>query len=77
MDLPADFIATIALYEAHVDTWGGFLFVNLDERRASTLTGFLGEEASECRTLAAGRTGVGAPRGDTLACNWKLFWENY
>ena len=53
MDLPAGFHRDeYALYEAHVDTWGGFLFVNLDERPACTLTEFLGEEA---RTSNAGR----------------------
>jgi len=78
MDLPADFHRDeYDLYEAHVDTWGGFLFVSLDERQASTLTGFLGEEASNVeRWPLAGLVSVHR-EVSTLACNWKLFWENY
>jgi Rieske 2Fe-2S family protein len=78
MDLPADFHRDdYALYEAQVDTWGGFLFVNLDERPACTLTEFLGEEAENVeRWPLAGLVSVHR-EVSTLACNWKVFWENY
>lgn len=47
MDLPDDFRREdYALYGVPVGTWGGFLFVNLDERPASTLAEFLGDEAT-------------------------------
>ncbi len=78
MELPDDFRREDhALYAVHVDTWGGFLFVNLDERPACTLAEFLGEEAGNVRRwpladLVSVRREVSA-----LACNWKVFWENY
>ncbi len=65
------------LYEAHVDVWGGFLFVNLSETPAASLSEFLGAEARnvEAWPLAALET---VQRDEsTLACNWKVFWENY
>ncbi len=78
MDLPADFHRDeYPLYEAQVDTWGGFLFVNLRERPAGTLTEFLGDEAGNVkRWPLAGLVSVHR-EVSTLACNWKLFWENY
>ena len=46
MDLPADFRREDhALYRVAVETWGGFLFVNLDEQPSQALAEFLGEEA--------------------------------
>ena len=78
MELPADFHRDeYPLYEAHVDTWGGFLFVNLGERQAGSLTEFLGEEAAHVkRWPLAGLVSVHR-EVSALACNWKLFWENY
>ena len=78
MDLPANFHRDeYPLYEAQVDTWGGFLFVNLGEPLASSLTGFLGGEAENVkRWPLAGLVSVHR-EVSTLACNWKLFWENY
>ncbi len=69
--------ADYSLYEVHVDTWGGFLFVNLSDEPRESLAAFLGEEAklldnwplSEMETVHEERT--------SLACNWKVFWENY
>jgi phenylpropionate dioxygenase-like ring-hydroxylating dioxygenase large terminal subunit len=78
MDLPSDFRRDdYPLYAVHIDTWGGFLFVNLGERPSCPLIEFLGEEAGNVRRwpladLVSVRREVTA-----LACNWKLFWENY
>ncbi len=78
MDLPADFRREdYALYGVAVDTWGGYLFVNLDERPSTSLAGFLGDEARNVErwplaTLESVHRDV-----TTLACNWKIFWENY
>ncbi len=78
MELPADFRREDhALYAVAVDTWGGYLFVNLDEQPAMTLTAFLGEEAGHvARWPLAGLESV-RREVTTLACNWKVFWENY
>lgn len=78
MDLPANFRRdAYALYEAHADSWGGFLFVNMNEQPACTLAEFLGNEARNVeRWPLAGLVSVHREK-ITLACNWKVFWENY
>jgi len=78
MDLPHDFRREDhALYAVHVDAWGGFLFANLDERPSRTLAGFLGEEAGNVRNWPLAELVSAHHEVSTLACNWKLFWENY
>ncbi|HSD68775.1 MAG TPA: aromatic ring-hydroxylating dioxygenase subunit alpha [Woeseiaceae bacterium] len=74
----ADFSATdYPLYRVHSDTWGGYIFVNLSLEPDTPLTEFLGAEA---RLLdhwpLAEMISVQQDRR-TLACNWKVFWENY
>jgi len=65
------------LYEARVDSWGGFLFVNLSEAPAEPLCDFLGSEARNVAPWPlADLVSVQRDRS-TLACNWKVFWENY
>ena len=71
--VPQDF----SLYGIHVDTWGGFVFVNLSEQPAETLAAFLGSEADEVANWPlAGMVSVHRET-TTIACNWKVFWENY
>jgi Rieske 2Fe-2S family protein len=78
MELPRDFRREDhALYAVHVDTWGGFLFVNLDGEPATTLEEFLGEEAGNVRRWPLADLVSVRREVSTLACNWKLFWENY
>ena len=78
MDLPHDFRREDhALYAVHVDTWGGFLFVNLDEKPSGTLAGFLGDEADNVRRWPLAELVSVRREVSTLACNWKIFWENY
>ena len=78
MELPRDFRREEhALYAVHVDTWGGFLFVNLDRRPSITLAEFLGEEAGNVRRWPLAELVSVRREVSTLACNWKVFWENY
>jgi Rieske 2Fe-2S family protein len=60
-----------------VDSWGGFLFVNLLGEAAPPLASELGDapEALRAWPLAALRAG----HRETLpvACDWKIFWENF
>ena len=78
MDLPADFRREdYALYRVPVDTWGGFLFVSLSENPATSLADYLGEEAKHVQRWPLADL-VSVHRETTeLACNWKVFWENY
>jgi Rieske 2Fe-2S family protein len=78
MELPSDFRREdYSLYGVPVVAWGGFLFVNLDEQSPGTLAEFLGDEARNVeRWPLAGLVSV-RREVTTLACNWKVFWENY
>jgi Rieske 2Fe-2S family protein len=65
------------LYKVHADVWGGFVFANLAARPSASLADFLGEEASEVTNWPLPDM-VSVHRESTnIACNWKLFWENY
>jgi Rieske 2Fe-2S family protein len=78
MDLPHDFRREdYALYGVHLDTWGGFLFVNLSEQPSCSLAGFLGDEAGNLRRWPLAELVSVHREVATLACNWKVFWENY
>jgi glycine betaine catabolism A len=65
------------LYEAHLDAWGGFLFVNLSETPAVGLRDFLGAEARNVEAWPLAELVTVQRDQTTLACNWKVFWENY
>jgi Rieske 2Fe-2S family protein len=70
---PLDF----PLYDVHSDIWGGYLFVNLADNPETTLAEFLGDEARLLdRWPLQEMISVQQDRRE-LACNWKLFWENY
>jgi Rieske 2Fe-2S family protein len=66
-----------SLYPVAVGSWGGFLFVNLLGEEAPPLASELGEapEALGAWPLASLR--VGHREALALACNWKVFWENF
>jgi len=67
----------IRLYEVHIDTWGGFLFVNLSDAPAVPLRAFLGAEASNIERWPLAELETVHREQSALACNWKVFWENY
>jgi Rieske 2Fe-2S family protein len=78
MALPADFRREDhALYGVALEAWGGFLFVNLDERPRATLAEFLGAEAQQVARWPLGSLESVLRETTMLACNWKVFWENY
>ena len=62
MELPRDFRREEhALYAVHVDTWGGFLFVNLDRR--PSITACRSSSARKPATSGAGRSRNWCPCG--------------
>ncbi|MDH3439862.1 MAG: aromatic ring-hydroxylating dioxygenase subunit alpha [Gammaproteobacteria bacterium] len=65
------------LYDVAVDTWGGFLFVCLDEHPTQTLMESLGDEALELESWPLEEMVIAHKEVTELACNWKIFWENY
>jgi len=66
-----------SLYRVHADTWGGFIFVNLSVSPAQSLAAFLGEEAGNLDHWPLADMVSVRRRQLSLACNWKIFWENY
>jgi len=77
MELPADFRREDhMLYEAPIESWGGFLFVNLGER-PPPLVAALGEEAKNIERWPLADLESVHRETSVLACNWKVFWENY
>lgn len=78
MELPADFRREdYSLYGVALEAWGGFLFANLDERPRASLAEFLGAEAQQVARWPLAALESVHRETTTLACNWKVFWENY
>jgi len=61
----------------HVDTWGGFIFVNLAGEPSVALREALGSEADALEHWPLEQLRSVHRETRTLACNWKVFWENY
>jgi Rieske 2Fe-2S family protein len=69
--------ADYSLYRVHADTWGGYIFVNLADKAETTLADFLGAEARLMQRWPLHQMKSVQQDRRTLACNWKVFWENY
>lgn len=65
------------LYRVHVASWGGFVFVNLADAPARDLLAFLGSEADNVAHWPLASLRSVHREVKSLACNWKIFWENY
>ncbi len=65
------------LYSAHIDAWGGFLFVNLADGPVRGLRESLGHEADQIDAWPLAELVTVQRDRKTVNCNWKIFWENY
>jgi len=74
---PADFDkADYSLYDVAVADWNGFIFIHLEPENAPPLeTSFDDSHLLDNWHLA--ELQVGHTHTRTLACNWKIFWENF
>jgi len=73
-----DFDATeYSLYAVNIDTWGGFIFVNLAAAPKNDLRGFLGREAENLENWPLEHMRSIHQETVSVVCNWKIFWENY
>jgi len=59
-----------------VETWEAFVFVNLDPH-AEPLQDFLGGLVPRCTPLGLGKLHFFGTRIYDIACNWKVFVDNY
>ncbi len=66
-----------SLYEVAAGEWEGFLFVNLDPEAEPFDRRCLGGIPSRFASWRLGETRVGRTLEVDLACNWKVFWENF
>jgi choline monooxygenase len=64
------------LIPIQVDTWEAFVFVNLDPR-AATLHSFLGGLTKRCAPLGLSKLHYFDSKTYDIACNWKVFVDNY
>jgi Rieske 2Fe-2S family protein len=65
------------LYRVHIATWRGFVFVNLAEKPALSLQESLSAEAENVAAWPLEDLRRVHRSTHRLACNWKIFWENY
>lgn len=65
------------LYRVAVDTWRGFVFVNLAAEPGRSLQETLSGEAGNVAAWPLEDLRRVHRSTQQLACNWKIFWENY
>ena len=65
------------LYQVHVDTWRGFMFVNLAESPATSVLEQVGLEAPMVDNWPLESLRAVHQESRIIHCNWKVFWENY
>lgn len=66
----------LALQAVRVDVWRNLLFANLDQA-APPLAEWIGTMAAECADFPMESFVAGPQSSHVLACNWKLYAENY
>ena len=64
------------LVPVKVETWEAFIFVNLDPH-AESLQAFLGRLVQRCAPLGLAKLHYFDRRVYDIACNWKVFVDNY
>lgn len=65
------------LYEVHVDSWRGFIHVNLAAEPESDLMTQLGDQPDLLANWPLESLKTVHREVQPVACNWKIFWENY
>jgi Rieske 2Fe-2S family protein len=70
-------LADFPLYRVSLDCFRGFVFVNLDEQPACSLQEALSQEAASVAAWPLEDLRRVHRSTQRLACNWKIFWENY
>ena len=66
-----------SLYSVHVDQWRGFVFINLAGTPPRSLSDALAPDAATLASWPLDEQCLAHRETHTVACNWKLFWENY
>jgi Rieske 2Fe-2S family protein len=66
-----------SLYPVALDTWGGYVFINLAERPQQDLQQALAGEIQTLANWPMAELGLAHREIHTIECNWKIFWENF
>jgi len=66
-----------ALYPVGVDSWGGFIFLNLTPSEAKPLAAQLGAIPERLRRYPLADLRIGSTIRYQVAANWKIICENY
>jgi Rieske 2Fe-2S family protein len=66
-----------SLYPVAVEAWAGFVFVNPIGAAAPPLAEALGSIPADLAGWPLGELRVGERTRTNVACNWKVFWENF
>jgi Rieske 2Fe-2S family protein len=66
-----------SLVPVHLDTWGGFVFVNLAEKQPQALLEQLAVPADKLQRYPLARLRRGAQLVYDVRANWKVIMENY
>ncbi len=67
----------LSLYSIAVREWGGCIFVNLAGENASSFADHFDPHIDALNNWPLEEIGVGYTFEVELACNWKIFWENF
>lgn len=65
------------LLGVHVDTWRGFIFVNLSDEPVDSLIDALGGETEYVANWPLESLRPVHQVTHRINCNWKIYWENY
>ena len=68
---------SFSLYDVHVASWRGFIHVCLSDEPETDLLTQLGDEALNVANWPLESLHTVHREVQPVACNWKLFWENY
>ena len=66
-----------SLYPVAVDSWAGFIFINLAETPSCNLKTRLAGEANPLSNWPMPELLIAHRQVHHLDCNWKVFWENF
>ena len=69
--------ADYPLYEVAVGQWRGLVFVNLAGSRAAPLEASFDPSSANLEHWPLESLKTGHRYRKTMACNWKIFWENF
>jgi len=65
------------LYAVAVASWGGFVFINLAAAPAEALAASMLDETQRLSAWPLHELALAHREVQEVACNWKIFWENY